>query len=110
VTEQSGTSGKRDVKGSGVRASGRPSGKPSGTVVAIEQGSFVWHFEMQDPSERQQWIGAIKTVVLGQRWVLTFLLVCSRLHVPDTPFPCPFSHPLHGSGPVLPDPCAQVSR
>ncbi|OAX31901.1 hypothetical protein K503DRAFT_805680 [Rhizopogon vinicolor AM-OR11-026] len=66
VTEQSGPSGKRDGKGGGVRGSG---GKASGTVVAIEQGSFVWHFEMQDPSERQRWISAIKAVVLGQRSV-----------------------------------------
>ncbi|OJA16848.1 hypothetical protein AZE42_03624 [Rhizopogon vesiculosus] len=66
VTEQSGPSGKRDGKSNSVRGSG---GKASGTVVAIEQGSFVWHFEMQDPSERQRWISAIKAVVLGQRSV-----------------------------------------
>ncbi|KAG2352915.1 hypothetical protein BDR07DRAFT_791075 [Suillus spraguei] len=65
VTEQSGPSmnstrtstfSKRDSR-SGARGSG---GKSSGSVVAIEQGGIIWHFEMQDPSERQKWIGAIK--------------------------------------------------
>ncbi|KAG1745835.1 uncharacterized protein EDB91DRAFT_1245982 [Suillus paluster] len=42
-------------------------GKSSGSIVAIEQGEIIWHFEMQDPNERQKWIGAIKAVVLGQR-------------------------------------------
>ncbi|KAG2039633.1 hypothetical protein BDR03DRAFT_951667 [Suillus americanus] len=72
VTEQSGPSAnstrtntlsKRDNR-SGARGSG---GKSNGSVVAIEQGNIIWHFEMQDPSERQKWIGAIKAVVLGQR-------------------------------------------
>ena len=81
VTEQSGPSRKRDGKGGGVRASGS---KPSGTVVAIEQGTFVWHFEMQDPCERQQWIGAIKAVVLGQRYVFLwgFYRLRTCVHVP----------------------------
>ncbi|KIK47193.1 hypothetical protein CY34DRAFT_799547 [Suillus luteus UH-Slu-Lm8-n1] len=72
VTEQSGPSmnstrtstlSKRESR-SGARGSG---GKSSGSVVAIEQGNIIWHFEMQDPSERQKWIGAIKAIVLGQR-------------------------------------------
>ncbi|KAG2070432.1 hypothetical protein BDR04DRAFT_1118452 [Suillus decipiens] len=72
VTEQSGPStnstrtntfSKRDSR-SGARGSG---GKSNGSVVAIEQGGIIWHFEMQDPSERQKWIGAIKAIVLGQR-------------------------------------------
>ncbi|KAG0704288.1 hypothetical protein DFH29DRAFT_1038829 [Suillus ampliporus] len=67
VTEQGATMnsrnttlGKRDSR-TGTR------GKSSGSVVAIEQGEIIWHFEMQDPNERQKWIGAIKAVVLGQR-------------------------------------------
>lgn len=72
VTEQSGpgmnstrtgTLSKRESR-SGARGSG---GKSNGSVVAIEQGEIIWHFEMQDPSERQKWIGAIKAIVLGQR-------------------------------------------
>jgi hypothetical protein len=76
VTEQSGPSmnstrtntlSKRESR-NGARGSG---GKSNGSVVAIEQGEIIWHFEMQDPSERQKWIGAIKAIVLGQRWVMS---------------------------------------
>ncbi|KAG1759333.1 hypothetical protein EDD22DRAFT_849308 [Suillus occidentalis] len=53
---------------SGARGS---EGKSSGLVVAIEQGHIIWHFEMQDPSDRQKWIShAIKAIVLSQRSIL----------------------------------------